>query len=447
MQGYKDSGIEWIGKIPIDWKIKKIKHIATEPNTLFIDGDWIESKDISESGIRYLTSGNVGEGEFKRQGEGYVSEETFEKLKCLSVYPGDLMISRLNLPIGRACIVPGDYSIYVVAVDNVILRPNKSYSKKYLMYIMNTNGYSNEAEIISRGTTMKRISRTLLGEMKVCTPSLEEQQKIADFLDKECKRIDRITEKIEKQIEILKEYKKSLIAETVTKGLNKNVKMKDSGVEWIGEVPEYWEIDKVKYIASLYGRIGWQGLTSNEYIEEGPYLITGVDFSKGTIDWNNCVHISEERWNQANKVKIKNGDLLITKDGTVGKVALVNNLIGKASLNSGVLLIDLNIENNKKFLFWVLSSEVFWNWFNYKNSGNSTILHLYQKDFNEFKFAMPSLKEQQQIADFLDQKCSEIDLILSKKANQLDIIKEHKKSLIYEYVTGKKRVGGIENGD
>ena len=91
--------------------------------------------------------------------------------------------------------------------------------------------------------------------------------------------------------------------------------------------------------------------------------------------------------------------------------------------------IDLNIENNKKFLFWVLSSEVFWTWFNYKNSGNSTILHLYQKDFNEFKFAMPSLKEQQQIADFLDQKCSEIDLILSKKANQLNIIKEHKKSL------------------
>ncbi|QKG28739.1 restriction endonuclease subunit S [Campylobacter sp. RM16187] len=212
----KDSGVEWIGKIPIDWEIKKIKHLATEPNTLFIDGDWIESKDISESGIRYLTSGNVGEGEFKRQGEGYISEETFEKLKCLSVYPGDLMISRLNLPIGRTCIVPEDNAIYVVAVDNVILRPNKNCNKKYLMYVMNTNGYSNEAEIISRGTTMKRISRTLLGEMKVCTPSLEEQQLIADYLNQKCSEIDLILSKKANQLDIIKEHKKSLIYEYVT---------------------------------------------------------------------------------------------------------------------------------------------------------------------------------------------------------------------------------------
>lgn len=161
---------------------------------------------------------------------------------------------------------------------------------------------------------------------------------------------------------------------------------KDSGIEWIGDIPGKWRINKIKYIANLYGRIGWQGLTSDEYVDEGPYLITGVDFSNGKIDWNNCVHISEYRWEQADKIKIKNGDLLITKDGTVGKVAIVNNLTGKASLNSGVLLINLNSENNKKFLFWVLCSEVFWTWFNYKNSGNSTILHLYQKDFNEFNY-------------------------------------------------------------
>lgn len=210
---------------------------------------------------------------------------------------------------------------------------------------------------------------------------------------------------------------------------------KDSGIEWIGDIPGKWRINKIKYIANLYGRIGWQGLTSDEYVNEGPYLITGVDFSNGKIDWNNCVHISEYRWEQADKIKIKNGDLLITKDGTVGKVAIVNNLTGKASLNSGVLLINLNSENNKKFLFWVLCSEVFWTWFNYKNSGNSTILHLYQKDFNEFNYCMPSVQEQQQIADFLEEECERIDRITEKIEKQIEILKEYKKSLITETVT------------
>lgn len=210
---------------------------------------------------------------------------------------------------------------------------------------------------------------------------------------------------------------------------------KDSGVEWIGEIPEDWDIDKIKYLSNLYGRIGWQGLTSEEYIDEGPFLVTGVDFCKGEIDWSSCVHISEKRWEQADKIQLKNNDLLMTKDGTVGKVAVVNNLDGKASLNSGVLLIDLDDKNSKKYLYWVLSSDVFWTWFNYKNSGNSTILHLYQKDFNEFIYAMPNLLEQNKIAEFLDKKCAEIDSISSKIEKQIELLKDYKKSLITETVT------------
>ncbi|CCY48378.1 MAG: restriction endonuclease subunit S [Peptostreptococcus anaerobius] len=210
---------------------------------------------------------------------------------------------------------------------------------------------------------------------------------------------------------------------------------KNSGIEWIGSIPSNWKLDKIKYMANLYGRIGWQGLTSEEYIDEGPFLVTGVDFCKGRIDWNNCVHISEKRWEQADKIQIKNEDLLITKDGTVGKVAIVSDLNGKASLNSGVLLIDLKDKNSKKYLYWVLCSDVFWTWFNYKNSGNSTILHLYQKDFNEFIYTIPELKEQKLIANFLDKKGSEINAIIEKIENQINLLKNYKKSLITETVT------------
>lgn len=160
--------------------------------------------------------------------------------------------------------------------------------------------------------------------------------------------------------------------------------MKDSGNRWIGKIPESWDTRRIKYLATLKGRIGWQGLTSEEYQDEGPYLVTGVDFRNGCIDWESCVHIPFSRWEEAKEIQIENGDLLITKDGTVGKVAVVDNQPDKASLNSGVLRIVTNDGYDRQFLYWVLQSEVFWNWFNFKNAGNSTIVHLYQGDFAEF---------------------------------------------------------------
>ena len=212
-------------------------------------------------------------------------------------------------------------------------------------------------------------------------------------------------------------------------------KMKPSGIAWIGDIPQDWNIKRVKYLASLKGRIGWQGLTSDEYIDEGPYLITGIDFQNGGIDWNNCVHISEERWAEAPEIHIQNGDLLITKDGTVGKVAIVSGLEGKASLNSGVLLIRTNPDFDKRFLFWVLQSEEFWTWFRLKNAGNSTIIHLYQGDFAEFSYTFPNTAEQRAIADFLDAQCTKIDSVIADIEKQIETLQKYKKSLITEAVT------------
>lgn len=212
-------------------------------------------------------------------------------------------------------------------------------------------------------------------------------------------------------------------------------KIKSSGIEWIGDIPDSWNIKRVKYLATLKGRIGWQGLTSDEYTDEGPYLITGVDFENGKVNWDSCVHITRERWEEAKEIQIKNGDLLITKDGTVGKVAIVSELNDLASLNSGVLVIRTNEDFDKKFLYWVLLSEEFWVWFRLKNAGNSTIIHLYQNDFAEFSYTYPSKEEQILIADFLDGRCGEIDNIVKDIEKQIEILKKFKQTLITEIVS------------
>ena len=133
---YKDSGVEWLGDIPSEWNSTRIKYLAMGKNTLFMDGDWIESKDISSSGIKYITTGNIGRGRYKEQGLGFISEDTFKALDCTEIYKGDLVLSRLNLPIGRACIIPELNNRVVMAVDNVVIRPSVEYDKQYLMYLL-----------------------------------------------------------------------------------------------------------------------------------------------------------------------------------------------------------------------------------------------------------------------------------------------------------------------
>jgi type I restriction enzyme S subunit len=211
--------------------------------------------------------------------------------------------------------------------------------------------------------------------------------------------------------------------------------MKSSEIAWIGEIPSNWEMKKIKYLSTLKGRIGWQGLTSDEYTDEGAYLITGTDFYNGGINWDSCVHIPMKRWEEAKDIQIENGDLLITKDGTIGKVAIVEGLQSPCSLNSGVLRISTKNGYDRKFLFWVLQSDVFWTWYSNKTAGNSTILHLYQGDFAEFNYAIPPLQEQRAIAAFLDDRCGQADGIIADLTRQVEILRQYKKALITETVT------------
>jgi len=427
----KDSGIEWIGDIPKKWKVVKLSNIFKERK--------VKNKGNIETNVLSLSYGSIKKrnvetnmGLLPANFETYNIIENGNIVLRLTDLQNDHKSLRCGLVNERGIIT----SAYVTLEKTVDIDSNYYYRLLHTFDIM--KGFYGMGEGV-------RQSLKFDGELKrllLVMPCVNEQKQIADYLDKKCTKIEQTIEKEKQLIEKLKEYKQSVITEAVTKGLNPNVKMKDSGVEWIGEIPEHWKAIKVKHMCNLNGRIGWQGLTSAEYKEEGPYLITGTDFKNGRIDWNTCVHITEERYEEAKQIQIRNGDLLITKDGTIGKVAIVSSLDGKASLNSGVLLIrpikrDLYII---KFMYYVLLSQVFWMWFESTKTGNSTIIHLYQEKFKEFSYALPLLEEQKQIADYLDKKCSSIDKLISNKEKLIEKLTEYKKSLIYECVTGKREI-------
>ena len=212
----KDSGVPWLGKVPAHWEVRPLKSLAWGPGALFIDGDWIESENISDDGIKYLTSGNVGEGFYKEQGEGYVTLETFEQLKCEEVLPGDILISRLNLPIGRACVVPDLGQRIITCVDNVILRNAGRYSPSYLVHLLSSKTHLDNMETLGRGSTMLRISRKTLGNVRFAIPPLDEQVSIADYLNSVVSELNSTITSQGQMIELLKERRSAIITQAVT---------------------------------------------------------------------------------------------------------------------------------------------------------------------------------------------------------------------------------------
>lgn len=383
-----------------------------------------------QSGDNLTSSDIEPEGEYEVYGangfRGYYS-----RFNCEGVH---ILVGRQGALAGNVHLVDGRYW----ATDHaVITKITDKTCVKFLYYSLvsaDLNQYAFET------AAQPGLAVSVIVNKSVPIPPLAEQQKIADFLDEKCGEIDSIRSDIQKQIDILNDYKKSVITEAVTKGLNSKAKLKDSGIEWIGKIPEGWDVIRLKDFSYMKGRIGWQGLKSEEFIDEGPYCVTGTDFKNGSIDWNTCYHISEERYKMDANIHLKVGDLLITKDGTVGKLARVSFLPDKACLNSHLLIIrPLKQKFKNDFLYYMMSSDVFLHYCRYAENG-TTMASLSQEKMGKFKFPLPPLPEQKAIADYLDEKCSEIDATIADKQRQLETLDEYKKSLIFEYVTGKKEV-------
>lgn len=313
----------------------------------------------------------------------------------------------------------------------------KNVSARYLYYAL----IAERKTILSNqfGGAQAGINVQECKNFYVTNQNKEKQEAISIFLDNKVLKIDETINRIESQIDELKKYKQNLVTEQVTKKMASDVS--NSHIEWIGKIPNTWNIGVIKYDFTLHGRIGWQGLTTNDYKDEGPYLITGTDFSDSKVNWNTCVHITNKRFNEDSNIHVRENDLLITKDGTIGKLAIAKNCPEKVSLNSGIMMIKTKTKKClTSYLYYVLMSDVFWNWYYFSQRGNATIKHLYQEQFEYFKYPLPSIEEQISIVDYLNKKVKTIDNLIEIKIKKKQEYLKLKESLIYECVNNKKEV-------
>lgn len=429
---YKDSGIEWIGEIPKGWHVRKLFGLlnaigsGTTPkgNDNYYNGQiyWLNTGDLNDSFI-YDTSKTITDLAIKEYSTLKVFNEGSIVIAMYGATIGKLGILKIPTTTNQACCV---------------MSCNPLLNNKYLFYSL----YSARDYILtlSYGSGQPNISQETMKSFKLCNPPINEQQQIADYLDKKCGEIDRVVETQKDIIEKLKEYKQSVITEAVTKGLDKSAPLKDSGIEWIGKIPEHWENIKLKFCTYIRARLGWKGLKAEEYVEEGYPLLSAFNIVNGKLLFEDLNFINQFRYDESPEIKLQENDILLVKDGAgIGKCAIVENMPIPSTANGSLAVITTNRNLVAKFLYYYFLSMLFQAYIDRLKDGMG-VPHLFQADLKEINIVIPHTNEQQEIAEYLDKKCSEIDSVISDKEQLIEKLTEYKKSLIYECVTGKRKV-------
>ena len=418
MREMKDSGVPWIGNMPADWELVSIKRLFTIGR-----GRVIAQTELDETGYPVYSSQTKDNGCL-----GYIDTYDYD-------YP-QLTWTTDGANAGSIFLRDGYYNCTNVCGtlnpigDLVDLRYQK-YALEHIAYNerrIDTNGY--------------KIMNNEMAIIKTLLPPLSVQHQIADYLDIKCTQIDNIIVTEQAVIEKLQEYKRAIITQAITRGLNSSTKMKKTELEWIGMIPEHWNVKKIKYLTSKIGSGKTPKGGSDVYTDEGILFIRSQNVYDGYFDLSSAVFISPEIDCTMSNTRVYRDDVLLNiTGGSIGRSCLYE-FDELANVNQHVCIIRCNSQMRPKFM------QYFWN-----SSIGKTSIDIYQSGANReglnfFEIGntvvpTPELDEQEQIIDYLDNKCDAIDRVISQKLTIIDTFAEYKRSLIYEVVTGKKEVSHV----
>lgn len=446
-----------IGLIPDDWEVKRLGDsvdILRGGSPRPIENYLTTNAD----GINWIKIGDVKPNDkYIRKTEEKIIPEG--KSRSREVKKGDFILSN-SMSFGRP---------YILAIDGcihdgwlTIQKYAETFDKEFLYYLLGSDEVFNQYVQMAAGSSVQNLNKDKVADLQLKIPPLPEQQRIAKALSD----VDALISTTEKLIQKKKNIKQGAMQNLLTgkkrlpgfgdkqtdlfvpngthtkevkdvspEQIRLSAKMKQTE---LGEIPEDWEVKNINKECTIKARIGWQGLKSTEYLDSGDYiLVTGTDFDSGFINWKSCSYVSKWRFDQDKNIQIKQGDVLITKDGTIGKVAFLNEIPMQGTLNSGVFVIRPKNPDKMDSVFLSLIFKSFWfDAFLEQITSGSTIVHLYQKDFIKFNFPLPSKEEQTAIAKVLSSMDKEIETLNTK----LEKYRNLKTAMMQQLLTGKIRL-------
>ena len=412
MREMKDSGVEWIGEIPTTWELSKIGSIYDERNEKVSDKDY-EPLSVTKQGIvpQLETAAKTDNGDNRKL-----------------IKKNDFVINSRSDRRGSCGISEYDGSCSLI---NTVLRPRRNMCNKYYGFVFKSENFADEYYRWGHGI-VNDLWSTKWSDMKniyIPMPSIEEQKKMAEYLDSKCSKIDAIIEKQQTIIEKLKEYKLSLITETVTKGLNNDVEMKDSGNEWIGKVPNEWNVLKFGRCVTIKSNLVPPGKymdfpqVAPDEIEKGSGKLVGYKSveESGVISWNHLFY---------------KGQIIYSKIRPLLDKVIIAPFDGLCSAD----MYPMETDNNSKFIVYMILSDYFHSQVALCTENRVKMPKINQNELSNIVVVLPSIDEQNSIVSFLDAKCDAIDKTIMDRERAIEKLQEYKKSLIYEVVTGKKEV-------
>lgn len=434
---YKYSGLPWLGDLPAHWDTRRAKRFLREVD------------ERSQTGQETLLSVSHLTGVTPR------SEKTVTMFLAKSnvgykvCRPGDVVINTLwawmaALGVTKyAGIVSPAYGVYRPLAESGLL-------PQFADQLLRTPRYAGEYLRRSTGvnSSRMRLYPDQFLRIPVVYPPPAEQAAIVRFLDHTNREFDRYIRAKRKLIARLNDQKQAIIHRAVTRGLDANVSLRPSGVPWLGDIPEHWgNAVKLKYISSLKGRLGWQGLKAGEYTDYGPYVVSSAHFKDQRIEWSKCPHVTQERYDMDVNIQLSEGDILIMKDGAaMGKLAFVDHLPDAACLNSHVLLFRPLIRDGRqtydpRYVFYFMSTGPFQNYVQVNATG-ATFLGISQWSLGNYIICLPPIDEQRAIARFIDTEIAGLRKVMSKVETQIAALVEYRTRLVADVVTGKFDIRG-----
>ncbi len=439
---YKSTGVEWLSEIPVHWELIRLRFLlldGAEGIKIGPFGSQLTSDMLVEIGYKVYGQENVIAGDFDK-GQRYITDKKFSEMSVYEISPNDLLVTMMGTA-GRCKVVPEAISAGVMDSHLLRMRFGRKADPKFVELLIDKSIYvSHQVRLNGKGSIMHGLNSSIIKELLVALPSADEQASILSFLDHETARIDALIEEQQRLIELLKEKRQAVISHAVTKGLDPTVPMKDSGVEWLGEVPAHWAL--VPFGLAFEYQEG-PGIMAVDFRDEGVPLvrISGVQGRWVTLEGCNYLEPSKvkEKWAH---FRLDKGDLIISGSASMGLVSEVGEDAAGAVAYTGLIRLKPRANISiRDFIRSVVGSYQFHAQIDLLKAG-STIQHFGPTHLSQMKVVLPPVNEQAQIAAYVDTISVQFDELLGEAENTNALLQERRSALISAAVTGKIDVRG-----
>ncbi|ADY55195.1 restriction modification system DNA specificity domain protein [Syntrophobotulus glycolicus DSM 8271] len=435
---YKDSGIEWIGEIPGHWEVKKFGYISYMKGRIGWQG-LKQAEFTSNPEDPFLITGmNFHDGKIRWDEVYHILEERYNEAPEIQLKESDVLFTK-DGTIGKLLYVDSIPYPHKASLNShlLVLRPlNNFYNPRFIYYQLKGLPFKHHVELTKTGTTFYGITQEAMGQYKALLPSLPEQTAIANYLDRKTAEIDELIADKKRLLELYEEEKTAIINQAVTKGINPDAPMKDSGIEWLGEIPEHWEVKRLKYVANIVlGKMLTTEDKGEYYLK--PYL------RAANLNWLSVnVDDVKEMWfseRELNKYRLNRNDLLVSEGGEVGRTCIWKEELEECYIQNSVHKVTLNDNSDSNYflqLFYLYGKKGAFDLIVNKIS----IAHLTVEKLKEIKFITPPFEEQQSIVHHIKTECASIDAKKFRNEKLIEFLTEYRTALISEVVTGKIKV-------